>query len=157
METPSPVILLNQGGDAMKTANPTVKTLIKILIGTAWLDGKVQPEEREYLHRIAKEKGVDQEAEIYPLLYELKAVSRNECYAWLSEYLGDRPTSETCQQLLEAISALIYSDGSVDSEEAKLLHRLQMIDPANAPIEQTHHAVLTAIRNLYQHWVSKLE
>lgn len=141
----------------MKTASPTVKNLLKILIGTAWIDGKIQPEEREYLHRIAREKGVDQEPDIYPLLYEFKTVSQAECYAWLEEYLGDRPTSEACQQLLEAISALIYSDGSVDSEEAKLLHKLQMIDPANATIEHDSNAVITAIRNLYQRWVSKLE
>jgi uncharacterized membrane protein YebE (DUF533 family) len=145
------------GGEAMTTASPTVKTLIKILIGTAWIDGKIQPEEREYLHRIAKEKGVDQEPDIYPLLYELKAVSQAECYSWLKDYLGDRPTSESCQQLLEAISALIYSDGSVDSEEAKLLHKLQLIDPANEHTDHTSNAVLTAIRNLYQRWISKLE
>ncbi len=141
----------------MKTASPTVKNLIKILIGTAWIDGKIQPEEREYLHRIAKEKGVDQEPDIYPLLYELKAVSRSDCYAWLKDYLGDRPTAETCQQLLEAISALIYSDGSVDTEEAKLLHKLQTIDPTPDHAERLSHTVITAIRNLYQRWVSKLE
>lgn len=141
----------------MKTANPTVKNLIKILIGTAWIDGKIQPEEREYLHRIAKEKGVDQELDIYPLLYEFKPVSRSECYTWLNDYLGSHPTSEACQQLLEAISALIYSDGSVDSEEAKLLHKLQMIDPANENTEHTSNAILSVIRNLYQRWVSKLE
>lgn len=141
----------------MKTASPTVKNLIKILIGTAWIDGKIQPEEREYLHRIAKEKGVDQEPDIYPFLNELKAVSRSECYAWLRDYLGDHPTPEACQQLLEAISGLIYSDGSVDSEEAKLLHKLQMIDPTHDNPEHTSHALITAIRNLYQRWVSKLE
>ncbi|MGQ9870090.1 tellurite resistance TerB family protein [Leptodesmis sp.] len=141
----------------MKTANPTVKNLIKILIGAAWIDGKIQPEEREYLHRIAKGKGVDQEPDIYPLLYELKGVSQAECYAWLKDYLGDRPTSEACQQLLEAISALIYSDGCVDSEEAKLLQTLQMIDPANKNPEQASNTMITAIRNLYQRWVSKLE
>lgn len=141
----------------MKTANPTVKNLIKILIGTAWIDGKIQPEEREYLHQIAKEKGVDQEPDIYPLLNEFKPVSPSECYLWLRDYLGDRPTSEDCQQLLEAISALIYSDGSVDTEEAKLLHQLQIIDPANENAEHTSNAVITAIRNIYQRWVSKLE
>jgi len=44
--------------NTMTTAHSDTKTLIKILIGTAWIDGKIQPEEREYLHRIAKEKGV---------------------------------------------------------------------------------------------------
>jgi len=141
----------------MKTANPTIKNLIKILIGTAWIDGKVQPEEQGYLLKIAQENGIDQEPEIYPLLYGLKTISRTECYNWLRDYLGDRPTSEACQHLLEALSGLIYSDGTVDSEEAKLLQKIQIFDPANKDEEHAHNTLLTAIRHLYQHWVSKLE
>src|SRR5579883_2128800 len=111
------------------TADPKTKALIKILIGVAWIDGKIQPEEREYLHRIAKEKGLENEPDIQPLLYEFRPVPSQECYGWVNDYLGDRPTSENCQQLIEAISGLIYSDGSVDSEEAKLLTNLQLLDP----------------------------
>ena len=40
--------------------------LVKLLIGSAWLDGKIQPEERTYLNRIAQEKGVAQDPEISP-------------------------------------------------------------------------------------------
>ena len=31
-----------------------MKQILKILIGAAWIDGVVQPEERNYLRRIAK-------------------------------------------------------------------------------------------------------
>jgi uncharacterized tellurite resistance protein B-like protein len=141
----------------MTTANPSVKTLIKILIGVAWIDGKIQPEEREYLHRIAKEKGVASEPEIQPLLYELKDVKPDECYGWVKEYLGDRPTSEACQQLLEAISGLIYSDGTVANEEARLLTELQMLDPSHDHGESISNAVIKSIRNLYQRWIAKLD
>lgn len=141
----------------MTTSSPDVKTLIKILIGAAWIDGKIQPEEREYLHRIAKEKGVADDPEVQPFLYEFRPIKPDECYEWVRQYLGDRPTSEDCQQLLENISGLIYSDGTVDSEEAKLLTTLQNLDPSNENSEQVSNSVIKAIRKLYQRWVAKLE
>ena len=36
-----------------------IKTLVKILIGVAWLDGKIQPEERRHLHQVAKDRGLN--------------------------------------------------------------------------------------------------
>lgn len=141
----------------MKAASPDTKTLVKILIGTAWIDGKIQQEEREYLHRVAKEKGVAEEPDIQPLLYEFRPVPVTECYQWVNQYLGDRPTSEACQQLLEAISGLIYSDGTVATEEAKLLTDLQLLDPTSDNSEQASNSVVRAIRNLYQRWIAKLD
>lgn len=138
------------------TTDPKTKILLKILIGAAWIDGQIQPEEREYLHRIVKEKGLENEPEIQPLLYEFRSVKSAECYGWVNEYLGDHPTSEACQHLIEAISGLIYSDGSVDSNEAKLLTDLQHLDPAQVDSDPGKSPVLTAIRNVYQRWVSTL-
>ncbi len=132
-----------------------VKTLIKILVGVAWLDGKIQPEERQYLHQVAREKGVADDFEIKPLLHELRVVKPEECYKWLQEYLGDRPTSETCQTLIESISALIYSDGTVEIEEAKLLSRLQLISSTNTS-EPFYDRILSSIRKLYQRWLTEL-
>ena len=95
-----------------------VKMRVKILIGVAWLDGKIQPE--------SLKRGMEDDRETQPLLQELRAVKPEECYQWLRNHLGDRPTSETCQNLIESISALIYSDGTVAIKEAKLLSRLQL-------------------------------
>ncbi|MBW4527959.1 MAG: TerB family tellurite resistance protein [Phormidium tanganyikae FI6-MK23] len=131
------------------------KTLVKILIGVAWLDGKIQPEERSYLQRIAKEKGVDNDREIQPILYELRSVKSEECYQWVQDYLGEHPTSERCHQLIEAISGLVYIDGSIDSEEANLLTRLQILE--SEPASSLHTKVIATIRKLYQHGVSKIE
>jgi uncharacterized tellurite resistance protein B-like protein len=132
-----------------------VKALVKILIGVAWLDGKIQPEERAYLQRIAIEKGVAKEPEIQPILHELRAVKQDECYQWIQEYLGDHPTPEECHQLIEAISEIVYTDGTIDSEEAKLLTRLQILESEPAPTIQTK--VISAIRKLYQHGLEKIE
>lgn len=136
-------------------ANSNVKQLVKILIGAAWIDGKIQPEERDYLQRVAKETGVADDPEIQPLLYELRAVPPDECYDWVNDYLGDRPNSEDYQHLIEAISALIYSDGDVATEEAKLLTRLQLLDPASSSPKSGTNNILKAIQKLYRRWVDQ--
>ncbi|BAS57372.1 MULTISPECIES: tellurite resistance TerB family protein [Leptolyngbya] len=132
-----------------------VKDLVKILIGVAWLDGKIQPEERTYLQRIAIEKGVAKDPEIQPILHELRAVRSEECYQWIQDYLGEHPTSEECHHLIEAISEIIYTDGMIDSEEAKLLTRLQILESEPVPTLQTK--VVSALRKLYQHGLQKIE
>lgn len=130
-----------------------VKQLVKILIGAAWLDGKIQPEERKYLDRVAQDKGVATDPEIYPLLHELRQVQTEECYEWVKEYLGDRPSSEDYQKLVETISGLIYSDGDVATEEAKMLSKLQSLDPKNGSPQPPYNAALKAIQKLYRRWV----
>ena len=127
--------------------------LVKILIGSAWLDGKIQPEERTYLNRIAQEKGVAQDPEISPLLQDLRQIETAECYQWVQEYLGNSPSTADYQNLLEAISGLIYSDSDVDTEEAKLLTQLQLLDPANHEPQPAHNAVMKEIQKLYRRWV----
>ena len=137
-------------------ANSTTKQLVKILIGTAWIDGKIQQEEREYLQRVAKEAGIADDPEIQPLLYELRAVLPDECYTWVKEYLGDQPSSEDYQRLMEALSALIYSDGEVATEEAKLLTRLQLLDPDSGTTPKSRqNNVLKAIQKLYRRWIDQ--
>ncbi len=132
---------------------PIVTKLIKILVATAWLDGKVQLEEQQYLQKVAQEAGLAEDEALKPLLYGLRPVSKEECYDWVDDYLGPRPTSEACQQLLENISGLIYSDGEVAAEEAKLLTQIQRLDPENAEPQQFRDSVTKAIQQLYQRWV----
>lgn len=129
--------------------------LIRILIGTAWMDGKMQPEEREYLQQVAREKGVADNPELQPLLHEFVAVSPAECYRWIQEYLGDRPTSAECRQLIQAIAALIFKDGNVASEESKLLANLQLLDSMASLPEERQDAVLSTIHKLYTQWIDE--
>ncbi len=135
--------------------NSNVKQLVKILIGAAWIDGRIQPEERDYLQRVAKQAGVANDPEIQPLLYELRAVLPDECYCWVKEYLGDRSSSEDYQRLIETLSALIYSDGEVATEEAKLLTRLQLLDPQSESQKSGPNNVLKAIQKLYRRWIDQ--
>lgn len=135
--------------------NANTKNLVKILIAAAWIDGKIQPEERQYLQQVANEKGVATDPEIQPLLHELRAVQPTECYKWVKEYLGDRPSAEDCQDLIESISGLIYRDGEVAIEEAKLLTKLESLNPANGTPQAGYNHVLKEIQKLYRHWVNR--
>ncbi|NEU75180.1 TerB family tellurite resistance protein [Hassallia byssoidea VB512170] len=134
-------------------ANSSVKNLVKILIGAAWIDGRIQAEERQYLREIAQAKGLASDPDIKPWLYELVPVQPDECYKWVKDYLGDRPTNEDYERLIEAISGLIYSDNEVAVEEARLLTKLQQLSTANDSTQPGHNAILKQIQKLYRRWV----
>ena len=131
----------------MITKNKT-RDLIKILIGVAWIDGVMQPEEREYLDKKVTKYELQDDTEIRSLLSGMKPTTPQDCYQWVEGYLGTNPTIEDYQSLLESISALIYSDGDIDLREAKLLTRIQNLDPNNSDnsiIDQ----MLNTIRKVY--------
>ena len=134
-------------------ANSNVKNLVKILIGAAWIDGRIQAEERQYLREIAQAKGLASDPDIKPWLYEVVPVQPNECYNWVKDYLGDRPTNEDYENLIEAISGLIYSDNEVAIEEARLLTNLQQLSTGNDSTQPGHNAILKQIQKLYKRWV----
>lgn len=126
------------------------KKIFKILMGAAWIDGIIQVEERDYLRRMATEQGIADDPEIQSLLSEIKQVSAEECYRWLEEYLGDNHTEADYQELLESLSALIYSDGEVDTQEAKLLAKLQRLDPTQDTPKSAFDKMLRTIQTLYR-------
>lgn len=137
--------------------NSRIKSLVKILIGAAWIDGRIQSEERQYLRRIAQEKGVAEDPEIQPLLYELVSVKPAQCYDWVKEYLGDRPSADDYQNLIEALSGLIYSDGEVAIEEAKLLTKLQKLSTDSESTQPGYNTILKQVQKLYRRWVEVQE
>jgi uncharacterized membrane protein YebE (DUF533 family) len=127
-----------------------MKQTMKILIGAAWIDGIIQPEERKYLQRMAQTHNLAEDPEIKILLSELKPVKPTECYQWLQEYLGDNPTKQDYYDLLETMSALIYSDGDVDIREVKLLEQLQNLEPTKSDRQAGFDKVLKVIQKLYR-------
>ncbi len=126
------------------------KQLLKILIGAAWIDGIIQVEEREYLKQMAMRHGLSEERDLKDLLSELKPVQPHQCYQWLEEYLGDNPTNNDYQDLLETLSALIYSDGDVQMQEAQLLTKLQLLDPAQDSSKSALNKMLKTIQKFYK-------
>jgi uncharacterized tellurite resistance protein B-like protein len=129
------------------------RLLIKILIGVAWLDEQIQPEERRFLARVFQAHQLDGDAELLSLLDGKTAVTQAECERWIQEYLGDRSIYDD-ERLIEAISAIVYMDGDVANLEAKLLVDLQSA-PAVAPTEQS--TSIAKLRQLYRKWVDKLK
>jgi hypothetical protein len=109
------------------------RLLMKILIGVAWLDGAIQPEERQYLAKVAQSHQLDHDMEVEPLLTGTLTVTAVECEQWIQEYLGDRSIHDD-DGLIEAISGLIYSDGDVAIAEAKLLVNIQSVPAAVQPL-----------------------
>jgi hypothetical protein len=126
------------------------KQLMKILVGAAWIDGIIQPEEREYLRRKANANGIASDSEIQSLLSEIVPVKPQQCYEWLVDYLGENPTAEDYQELLEALSALIYSDSDVQATEAQLLTKLQLLDPTTGHPHSGFEKLLLGIQKLYR-------
>ncbi|NET38583.1 MAG: TerB family tellurite resistance protein [Cyanothece sp. SIO1E1] len=126
------------------------KQLFKILIGAAWIDGAIQVEEREHFHKMATDNELANDPEIKSLLLETQQVQPSEFYDWLEQYLGNNPSEADYQALLASLSALIYSDGDINVEEAKLLTRLQNLDPAHALKKSTFDKFLGSIQKLYR-------
>ena len=128
-----------------------MKQILKILIGAAWIDGIIQPEERIYLRRIAVDFKLADDPEIKPLLSELRPIQAVECYQWLEEYFGNNPSEEDYEQLLEIISGLVYVDGYVDVREAKLIETIQSCDPHNLECRNSIlDKILRKIQRLYR-------
>ncbi len=126
------------------------KKLFKILVGAAWIDGVIQPQERIYLRRIAREFQLTEDPEIKTLLSELKTVQPLECYLWLEKYVEQYPGVEDYHKLLEKVGGLIYSDDYVDIRETQLLEKLQRYDPRNRTYKIIPEWVLRRIRRFYQ-------
>ena len=79
---------------------------------------------------MATEQDLLNDREIKTLLLEAKPVSADEYQRWLKEYLGSHPTSQDYQKLIEALSGVIYADGTVQVQEAELFNTLQQPDPS---------------------------
>ena len=126
------------------------KKLFKILVGTAWIDGVIQPQERIYLERIAQKFQLTEDPDIKTLLSEVKTVQPTECYLWLEEYLEQYPGVEDYDELLEKVAGIIYSDDYVDIRETQLLEKLQRFDPRKRTDKIIPEWILRGIRRFYQ-------
>ncbi len=129
------------------------RQLLKILIGVAWIDGKIQAAERKHLFQVAAEQGLAADPEIIVLLNNLGvvAVDPADCQEWIKDFLGDQPSTDNYQQLLDALSGIVYSDDDVATAEAQLLMKLQQIDPQQQPDDlSVGHSLLSRLRTAYQ-------
>lgn len=131
------------------------QNLLEILISIAWIDGEIQPEEQEFLAKIATEQNLESATELQDLLARHKNSSLEKCYQLLEEYLGLNPDPQDYDELLKAVSKLIYSDDDIATEEASLLTKMQNLDPSNLKTRSTFDKAIDKIRQLYQAGLSK--
>ncbi len=127
--------------------------LFEILVAIAWIDGKIQSEEREFLTKIAAEQNLQLSED---LLTNYQATSTAQCYDLLQDYLGSNPKAEDYNQLLSAVSTLIYSDNDIATEEASLLNKIQSLDPQNSTNNSTFDKLIGKIQQLYQKGVKNV-
>jgi hypothetical protein len=108
------------------------KLMLKILIGSAWADRHLEPEEIRYLETVLERYQLQNDKELRSLL--TTPVSLEQTELWIVSYLKDTPETERLK-LLAAIGNLLISDHVVSSVEHDLLddfHDIMASIPAPA-------------------------
>ena len=130
------------------------RDLLEILVAVAWIDGEIQPEERKLIEKIAAERNIES-TKVQDLLSNKRDSSLSRCYQLLEQYLGTSPEPKDYDNLLSAVSSLIYSDSDIATEEADLLTKMQNIDPQNYQKRSTLDKVIGKIQKLYRAGLGK--
>lgn len=94
------------------------KLMLKIIIGSAWVDGHLEPAEVQYLQTLLDRYQLTHASDVLALLEEPVSLSQTEF--WMVEYLADTNEIER-QRLLGAIGKLVISDDAVLPQEYTLL------------------------------------
>ena len=126
------------------------QNLLKILVAIAWIDGEIQSEEKKFLSKIAIERNICSATELQEMLEQNQDSSTQKCYLLLEEYLGANPNPKDYDNLLSAVSSLIYSDNDIATEEASVLNKIQNLDPKNTQQNSVFDKVIGKIQQLYQ-------
>jgi hypothetical protein len=115
------------------------RLMLNILIGSAWIDQHLVPEEVTYLHKVLSRFHLEHDVDLQTLLKTPVELSQTE--GWLIAYLKDSPDSERLK-LLAAIGNLLISDNEVSDIEHDLLdefHELMASIPS--PVEPLSSSV----------------
>ena len=139
----------------MANSTKSDRDLLEILVAVAWIDGEIQPEERKFIENIAVEQNIESVEKVEDLLSNYRDSSLQQCYQLLEQYLGNSPEPDDYNNLLSAVSSLIYSDNDIATEEANLLTTIQNIDPQNNRKRSTLDKVIGKIQKLYKAGLGK--
>jgi hypothetical protein len=97
---------------------PQPRLMLKIIIGSAWVDGHLEPAEVQYLQTLLERCKLTHAPELLALLEA--PVSLRQTELWMADYLVDTTETER-QRLLAAIGKLIIADDTVLPQEHTLL------------------------------------
>jgi hypothetical protein len=112
------------------------KLMLKILIGSAWADRHLEPEETRYLETVIERYELQNDPDLRSLL--TTPVSLDQTELWILSYLKDATETERFR-LLAAIGNLLIADHVVSSVEHDLLddfHDLMASVPAQPEAER---------------------
>lgn len=94
------------------------RLMLKIIIGSAWVDGHLESAEVQYLQTLLDRYQLTHASDLLTLLAE--PVSLRQTERWMVEYLADTTPNER-QRLLAAIGKLVIADDTVLPQEHTLL------------------------------------
>jgi hypothetical protein len=94
------------------------KQLMQIIIGSAWVDGQIEPRETQYLNQLLQRYGLANDRDLQRAL--TTAIPLQQTEQWIREYLFGTTEAER-QQLLAAIAKLLIIDDVVTDIEHQLL------------------------------------
>ncbi len=106
--------------------------LLKIVAGSAWADGHLEPAELNYLHMLLQRYGLAEDPELRTLLDH--PISLDDTEHWMIEFLAKASEDER-MRLLGAIGNLLIADDTISPEERQLLddyHTLMVNIPVQA-------------------------
>jgi hypothetical protein len=94
------------------------KQLMQIVIGSAWVDGQIEPRESAYLTKLLEHYRLTQDQELQRSL--TNAVPMQQTEKWMREYLFGTTEADR-QRALVAIAKLVMIDDDVTDTEHQLL------------------------------------
>ncbi len=96
--------------------------LLKVVIGSAWVDGQLEPEELDYLKQILERHHLADNYELQAMLKQPIPLDATE--NWIINYLA-RATEQQRDQMLMMVIGVITADGVIDSSEHSFLLEYQ--------------------------------
>jgi len=96
---------------------------LKVILGAAWADGTLHPEELPIVKTAVQQLGLS----TYPGLRQIiqTPMSGEDYQHAFQEFLGFYPTLAERQTLLNVVAELIYVDDQVSPEESTILDQLR--------------------------------
>lgn len=96
--------------------------LLKVVIGSAWVDGQLEPEELDYLKNLLERHHLADDYELQAMLKHPIPIDATE--SWIVDYLA-RANEEQRDQLLMMVITVITADGVIDATEHSFLLEYQ--------------------------------
>ena len=121
--------------------------LLKILIGSAWVDQRLEPGELDYLKQVLDRHHLADNYELQAMLKQPVPVEATE--SWIVDYLA-RATEEQRDQLLMWVIGVITADGVIDASEQSFLIEYQGLMSRIPPRPEAASDLAKALRQMVQ-------